>query len=82
MKYAISQGHTRKSFVSTHFVTILGAFVSGFITMPSNYVLLTDYRPYWNDVGAITQLLHNLDFSKPEKTHGSFTSGSSSCEQA
>ena len=50
--------------------------------MPSNYVLLTDYRPYWNDVGAVTQLLHNLDFSKPEKTHGSFTFVSSSCEQA
>ena len=82
MKYAISQGHTRKSFVSTHFVTILGAFVSGFITMPSSYMLLKDYHSYWNDVGSITQLLHNLDFSKSEKTHGSFTFGSSSCEQA
>lgn len=50
--------------------------------MPNNYVIFATLRPYWNDVGAVTQLLHDLDFSKPQKTHGSFTFGSSSCEQA
>ena len=34
--YVYSESTTRKSFVSTHFVMILGAFVSGFITIPSN----------------------------------------------
>ena len=34
--YLHSEWTTRKSFVSTHFVMMLGAFVSGFITMPSN----------------------------------------------
>lgn len=56
--------HTRKSFVSTHFVTMLQARVSGFITIPNNYLLPTTTGAYRNDKRAVRQLLHNLNFSR------------------